>query len=83
MAEHVTAYMLIVTKVGEERIVKGRIEELARREGGIERTEVKLVFGEYDLIVIVKASSISALDDFVSKVRKLEGVERTVTLIGV
>ncbi len=78
-----TAYMLIVTKVGEERAVKDRIEKLTGREEGIERTEVRLVFGEYDLIVIVKASSIDALDAFVSKVRKLEGVERTVTLIGV
>ena len=80
-SETLSAYVLVITKVGSEHQVKETIEEIAQEMEGEVWVEVKPVFGEYDLIVIIEAKSIRSLDKLVSKMRMLEDVVKTVTLI--
>jgi len=79
--ETLSAYVLVVTKVGSEHRVKETVERIMQEMEGEVWVEVKPVFGEYDLIVIVEAKSIKSLDKLVSRVRMLDDVVKTVTLI--
>ncbi len=79
--ENITAYILVVTKVGEEHIAKEKIEEIAQDMEGQAWLEAKPVFGEYDLIVIVEARDIRTIDKIVSRIRMLNNVVKTLTLI--
>lgn len=68
-------YILLVTKIGEEHTV---VEELK----GVEAiTEVRTVYGEFDVIVRVEHEDMRTLDTVVTKLRTIEGVLRSVTLI--
>lgn len=45
-------------------------------------TEVITTYGEFDLIIKIEVESLAALDDFVfNKLRVIEGIESTTTLI--
>ena len=79
----VTAYVLVVTRVGEEDNVKGLIDGIASKIDGILRVESKLVFGEFDIVVIAEARDVKAINNLVTSIRKLSGVEKTITLIGI
>ena len=79
----VTAYVLVVTRVGEEDNVKGLIDGIASKIDGILRVESKLVFGEFDVVVIAEARDVRAINNLVTSIRKLSGVEKTITLIGI
>jgi len=81
-SETITAYILVVTKVGREHPIKDEIEKIGQAMEGEVWVDVKPVFGEFDLIVIVEARSIRAIDKLVSQLRMLPGVEKTLTLIG-
>ncbi len=74
----VLAYVLIVAEAGSEKNIS---EELSETDG-VE--EVDVIYGEYDLIAKIKVDEISQLGDFImEKVRPIEGVKRTSTLIAV
>ncbi len=79
----VTAYVLVVTRVGEEDNVKSLIDGIASKVDGILRVESKLVFGEFDIVVIAEARDVKAINNLVTSIRKLSGVEKTITLIGI
>ncbi len=68
-------YILIVTKIGEEHSV---VEEL---EGVPGVTEVLTVYGEFDVIARIEHEDMRTLDVVVTKLRTIDGVLRTVTLI--
>ncbi|UCD73049.1 MAG: Lrp/AsnC ligand binding domain-containing protein [Candidatus Bathyarchaeota archaeon] len=68
-------YILLVTKIGEEHPV---VEELKRIEA---ITEVRTVYGEFDVIARVEHEDMRTLDTVVTKLRTIEGVLRSVTLI--
>ncbi len=72
----VIAYILITSKSGAEKNVA---EQLMLQEG-IEEADV--LYGEYDIIAKVKVEDVSQLSDFImEKVRSIDGVQRTSTLI--
>ncbi len=77
----ITAYILIVTGIGEELRVKDRIREIANEYSDVASIDARPLFGEYDLIAIVEAPNINVVDNIVTRIRRLEGVNRTVTLI--
>jgi len=77
--EKVTAFILLVTEIGREYEVKDSIARVAS-EAGVE-AETYIVYGEYDVLVKLTAPSLKAIDKAVTKIRKLPGVIRTVTLI--
>ncbi len=74
----VKAYVLIVVEIGSDHEVAEKIRGL--RDNDV-RIETDLVFGEFDIVAVVKASSIKKLDSVITKIRRLPGVLKTVTLV--
>ncbi len=68
-------YVMIMIEVGKEREV---LRE-ARKFPGV--TEVKLVYGEYDIIARVELNDISILEQTVTQIRRIPGITKTATLI--
>ena len=75
MAKSVIGYVLIVTDVGKEHEV---VDELMRIEGV---AEAQTVYGEFDILCKVECSDLKSLDGAITKVRKIQNVIRTMTLI--
>ena len=71
----ITAYILLRTVIAREH-------EVAQAIRGIQGvTEVKIVFGEYDIVVKAEVEDVRALDQIVTAIRKIDGVATTSTLI--
>ncbi|MBL7118410.1 Lrp/AsnC ligand binding domain-containing protein [Candidatus Bathyarchaeota archaeon] len=68
-------YILLVTKIGEEHNI---VKEL---KGYEEITEVLTVYGEFDIIARVEHKEMRTLDIVVTKLRKIDSILRTATLI--
>jgi len=72
----ITAYVLIIAKSGAEKTV---IEELRLHK---EIIDAEILYGEYDILAKIKVKEIADLNEFLlSKVRRIDGVEKTSTLI--
>ncbi|MFH2111881.1 MAG: Lrp/AsnC ligand binding domain-containing protein [Candidatus Bathyarchaeota archaeon] len=70
------SYTLARVQPAKDLMVYNKIKELA------EVKEVITTYGEYDIIIKVEVESLEHLDDFVfSKLRTIDGVEATTTLI--
>ncbi len=70
------AYVLITAKSGSERVVVETLKKLQ------EVKEVKILYGEYDIIAKVQVNDIQALNTFLlEKIRPISSVEKTSTLI--
>lgn len=71
----VIAYILVRINLGREY----ELLEQIRRLPGVD--EVRIVYGEYDMVVKVKVNALFELDRIVTQLRKLNGVLTTTTLI--
>ena len=71
----VVIYVLIVSEIGKELTVKSALDEIK----GV--TEVRTVYGEYDVVARVETPTLKELDEIVTLLRKIAGIIRTVTLI--
>jgi len=71
------AYVLATVRTGREYDV---IEEIKRMKGV---KEVTLTYGLWDLVIKVETETLGELDNIVTNIRRIEGVEQTATLIGV
>jgi len=70
------AYVLITAKSGSERAVVEALKKLQ------EVKEVKILYGEYDIIARVQVDDIQELNKFlIEQVRPIGSVEKTSTLI--
>ncbi len=75
MCAKVSSYVLVVTEVGKEHEI---VQELLRIEGvSIAQT----VYGEFDVITKVDCDNLKDLDAAITKIRKINGIIRTMTLI--
>ncbi len=74
----VRAYILVETAIGSEYEVAKAIANLPAE--GL-RVSVDVVYGEYDVVVVVDVVSLELLDRVVSAIRRIPGVIRTKTLI--
>jgi DNA-binding Lrp family transcriptional regulator len=74
----VRVYVLVETSVGREYEVAEAVSRLA---SGDLRVTVDVVYGEYDLVVVVETSSLELLDRAITAIRRVPGVLRTKTLI--
>ncbi len=73
---NVGAFILIQSKIGSERDVYNKLQELDEVE------HVNELFGEWDLIAKIGTDSTEHLDGFLSDIiRKIEGVKLTSTII--
>ena len=75
MPTNVTGYVLVVTEVGKEHEV---VQELLSIEGVV---EAQTVYGEFDILCKVGCEDLKSLDSAITKVRKIQSVIRTMTLI--
>ncbi len=75
MGSSIVAFILVNTEIGSEHEVAEKI----RRLKGVE--EALVTYGEYDVVVKVRVSSIRELDEVVTSIRRIEGVRLTSTLI--
>ncbi|MCD6513557.1 MAG: Lrp/AsnC ligand binding domain-containing protein [Candidatus Odinarchaeota archaeon] len=75
MSNPIVAYILLSVKTGYEYDVLEQIDEIE------EVTEAAITFGEYDIIARIEIKNIGQLDEIVTRIRKIPGVERTSTLI--
>jgi len=74
----IEAYVLINVKPGKEKA----LVEYVRKEIGNNLISSDVVYGEYDVILKVRVESFNDLRNvIVEKIRKLDYVERTITLI--
>lgn len=71
----IISYILIITKIGRER----EIAESARKIKGV--TESLIVYGQFDVVVRIETETLQELDQAVTLIRKMAGVEQTSTLI--
>jgi DNA-binding Lrp family transcriptional regulator len=83
MSKQITAYILVNSKVGMEYDIIRSIEGIRKILPKNSSMEAHPLFGEYDLIVILKTKNIQDVDRVVTELRRLEGVVKTVTLIAV
>ena len=75
----VVAFVLLLVQVGKEYEIVEEVKKVMK-ETGVD-AEVFVVYGEYDIVVKVVADDLKKIDEFVTRVRRLPGVMRTVTLI--
>ncbi len=61
---------------GKEKTVYRAIKEMKNIR------DVYHVFGEFDFVVIIEASSLSELNKTVDSIRDIDGVTRTQTVVG-
>jgi len=74
----IEAYILINVKPGKEK----DLVDYVKREIGNNLISSDIVYGEYDVIIKVRVESFNELRNVVvEKIRKLDYVERTITLI--
>jgi DNA-binding Lrp family transcriptional regulator len=72
----VTSYTLARVEPAKDFVVYESVKKLT----GVK--EVITTYGEYDMIIKVEVDSLEGLDDFVfNKLRTIEGIEATTTLI--
>ena len=71
----VVAYVLMVTVVGKEHEV---IEKLLKINGV---SEARTVYGEFDILCVVMQDDLKLLDESITKIRRIESIMRTLTLI--
>ena len=70
-----TAYILISCEVGAEKSILSKLKSLESVK------EISSLFGSYDIIVKLKATSEEKLKDIVvSKIRNLKNIRTSVTL---
>ncbi|MEM2376270.1 MAG: Lrp/AsnC ligand binding domain-containing protein [Sulfolobales archaeon] len=72
---NIIAYILVRVNLGKEDEVLEQINKLSNID------EVRIVYGEYDMIIKVKVNTLYELDKVVTHVRRLNGVITTTTLI--
>lgn len=75
MSSQIVAYILIVTEVGREHLI---IRELLKIDGV---SEAKTVYGEFDVLCIVRHDDLTTLDKSITKIRRIPSIIRTLTLI--
>ncbi|MEM0379430.1 MAG: Lrp/AsnC ligand binding domain-containing protein [Nanopusillaceae archaeon] len=74
----IEAYVLVNLKPGKEK----EFIEFVKKELSSMLLDISLVYGEYDSILKVKIESFDKLRNaIIDKLRKLDYVERTITLI--
>ena len=72
----IEAFVLVRVRPGNEIIVRDELENLKQNQ------EIYMLYGEWDFLVKVKEENLKKLKDFiVSKIRTIEGVLDTSTLI--
>ncbi|MBU6998964.1 MAG: Lrp/AsnC family transcriptional regulator [Theionarchaea archaeon] len=73
----VLAFVLLNTIPGQEE----KIAETLKQEKEVK--ECHVVYGEYDMHLTLETEDIRVLDDLICRLRSLEGIQHTMTLVAV
>jgi len=73
--ESIKAFILINVSVGREYDIVEKVKKI----NGVE--EAYIVYGEYDIIVKISGSYLKEIEKAVMKIRHIDGVIRSTTLI--
>jgi len=73
--EKIVAYILMLVDIGKEYSVAEKVKQL----NGV--SEVKVVYGEYDVVVRVEVDSLKKLDKVVTSIRSIPHIIRSITLV--
>jgi len=73
--EKIVAYILLLVDIGKEYSVAEKVKQL----NGV--SEVKVVYGEYDVVVRVEVDSLKKLDKVVTSIRSIPHIIRSITLV--
>ncbi|HDQ59736.1 MAG TPA: Lrp/AsnC family transcriptional regulator [Candidatus Woesearchaeota archaeon] len=72
----VVAYVLLIVRPGEESNVADKLKSME------DVKDVSVVYGEYDIVAKIEKEDMEALQNFlIKKVRAMEEIERTSTMI--
>ncbi|MEM0024515.1 MAG: Lrp/AsnC ligand binding domain-containing protein [Thermofilaceae archaeon] len=71
----VTAYVILVVEAGKEYEVLRKLLEMNAV------SEAHIVYGEYDIIARLEVTDLAELEKTVMFIRRVPGVERSITLI--
>jgi DNA-binding Lrp family transcriptional regulator len=72
----ITAYILVATAIGKEKVATEELERMKEVEFA------DILYGEWDIILRVKVESLTELDAFLTqKLRKMKNIKLTSTLI--
>lgn len=72
------AYVLINCELGSEQTVINQVKQIA------EVKEVRGVFGAYDILVKIETASVERLREIITwKIRKIDKIRSTLTLMGI
>jgi len=74
--ERIIAYVLLNVMGGKEYDVAEKIKSIE----GV--TESLVVYGEYDVVARIQVDNMRMLDRAVTRIREIEGVLRSITLLG-
>ncbi len=74
----VIAYIFVITKPGSKEYLSK--ETILKMKGVKDFAEV---YGEYDMVLKVVLPNMDDLQKFILNLRKIKGIEKTVTMIGV
>ncbi|MCX8184256.1 MAG: Lrp/AsnC ligand binding domain-containing protein [Sulfolobales archaeon] len=77
----VRAYMLITTATGSEYEVLEDILKMSVSSFENVKVEADVVYGVFDLVIIVEAPDLGALDRVVTQLRSHSKITKTTTLI--
>lgn len=72
----VVGVCLIKVELGNESMVKKELSKFSNIR------ELLQLFGEYDFIAIIETNGLKALNDVVDKIREVDGIISTKTIIG-
>jgi DNA-binding Lrp family transcriptional regulator len=75
MTKTITAYVLIRVEIGQEHEVVQHLQSFP------EIKEIRVVYGEYDIVATYEVESLKALDIATTEARKLDTIINTATLI--
>lgn len=71
----IVAYLILVVEPGKEYEVLRKLLEIEAV------SEAHIVYGEFDIVAKLEVSELSELEKTVMGIRKIPGVERSITLI--
>jgi DNA-binding Lrp family transcriptional regulator len=78
LEEQIVAYVLINTEVAKEH----EVAEAIRKEFKDNVEDVRVTYGQFDVVVKIKGSSLREIDKIITRMRSLPGVLTSLTLIG-
>ena len=73
--EKIVAYILLLVDIGKEYSVAEKVKQL----NGV--SEVRVVYGEYDIVVRVEVDSLKKLDKVVTSIRSIPHIIKSITLV--